>query len=243
MGAALGFLAGGIQTISGINQANSATNALMNYDRQELENVNRNRRVSTLGADLRREELQRASASQIEALQGAGSRGIIGGAGRVDEMVSRGAREIGADLDMQQIAIDRDFAEDEAKIRAMQENREMQDIAALSSQIQQGQQNTLYGAGNIIRSADPLIDKVGGLFGKEEKETPLGDLDMVDSTNAGKSFRGTRSGGSGIGSLPSDNIFDPLNFDTREAGTPITTTPVRGSNRFSLMDYYEDLYR
>lgn len=151
--AAAGALGAGVglyTTIQGAKQARDAKNALENYDRQELSNIAEGMQVSTLGSDIQKEEQARLASSQIDALQGAGTRGIIGGLGRVEAGNQAVNRQIGADLDMQQQEINQIRAQDEARIRDMQENREQADINALSSQYNTGQQNKMSGLGNII---------------------------------------------------------------------------------------------
>lgn len=162
--AAAGALGAGVglySTIQGAKQSKEAQRALEAYQRQEFQNVAEGMQVSTLGADLQREEQQRVAASQINALQEAGTRGIVGGAGRVEAGNQAVNRQIGADLDMQQKQIDQIRAQDEARIRDMQENREMQDISALSSQYNTGQQNMMSGLGNVIAGTGQAITGFG----------------------------------------------------------------------------------
>lgn len=154
MGSAVaGGLSAGVglyQTIQGAKQSRDAQNALENYQRQQLTNVAEGLQVSTLGADLQREEQARLAATQTEALRGAGTRGLIGGLGRVEAGNQAVNRQIGADLDMQQKQIDQMRAEDEKRIQGMIEQRQNQDIAALSSQYNTGQQNMMSGFGNVV---------------------------------------------------------------------------------------------
>ena len=154
MGVATGIVGAGLgitQSIMGAVQAKEAREALENIERQPLNNVAENMRVSTLGADLQREENARLAATQIDALRGGGSRAIIGGSGRVQEGSMRMNREIGANLDEQQVAIDRLYAQDQANIRGMKENRENADISALSSQYTAGRQGMFDGMSNVLR--------------------------------------------------------------------------------------------
>lgn len=139
------------QTIEGAKEQNNARNAMENYQRQTLENVYKNAQVSTLGADLQREEQARLVSSQVNALQGAGTRALVGGLGRVETGNQMVNQKIGANLDEQQKAIDQMTAEDQARIRAMQEAREQGDINALSSQYQSGKQDMNMGLGNIVQ--------------------------------------------------------------------------------------------
>jgi hypothetical protein len=150
--AATGALASGIQAISGAKQRRDARQALENYQRQELSNVAEGLQVSTLGADLQREEQARLAASQVGALQGAGVRGLVGGLGRVEAGNQMVNREIGANLDAQQKQIDQMYAQDQANIRGMQEQREVGDISALSSQYNAGNAMMWQGIGGISQS-------------------------------------------------------------------------------------------
>lgn len=161
MGSAVaGGLSAGVglfQAIKGAKQSRDAQNALENYQRQQLTNVAEGLQVSTLGADLQREEQARLAATQVDALKGGGSRAIIGGLGRVEVGNQAVNRQIGADLDMQQKQIDQMRAEDERRIQGMIEQRQNQDIAALSSQYNTGQQNMMSGFGNIIAGTGQAI--------------------------------------------------------------------------------------
>jgi hypothetical protein len=150
--AATGALASGIQAISGAKQRRDARQALENYQRQELSNVAEGLQVSTLGADLQREEQARLATSQVGALQGAGVRGLVGGLGRVEAGNQMVNREIGANLDAQQKQIDQMYAQDQANIRGMQEQREVGDISALSSQYNAGNAMMWQGIGGISQS-------------------------------------------------------------------------------------------
>jgi hypothetical protein len=162
--AATGALASGIQAISGAKQRRDARQALENYERQNLENIAEGLQVSTLGADLQREEQARMAASQVGALQGAGVRGLVGGLGRVEAGNQMLNRQIGADLDMQQRQIDQMYAQDQANIRGMQEQREVGDISALSSQYNAGNAMLWQGIGGIAQSG--MAGLSGGAFGK-----------------------------------------------------------------------------
>lgn len=164
----VGLLGSGFQAIKGAEQSAQARRELENYQRQQLENAYENVQVSTLGADLQREEQARLAASQTEALQGAGVRGLIGGLGRVEAGSQVMNAQIGADLDRQQQAINQAIAQDEAQIRAMQEQREMQDVSALSSQYNAGQQMFMSGLGGLGQTAIGM--GMSGMFDKKKKE-------------------------------------------------------------------------
>lgn len=167
------------QTISAAKQQADAKKALNNYKRQELSNVADGLSVSTLGADLQREEQARLASTQTSALSEAGSRAILGGAGRVEAGNQNVNAKISADLDAQQKEIDMLRARDEANMRNIQENREVSDISALSSQYNAGQQNKFQGLGNIVQGTGTVMNTTDfGGFTPQVKEvnalTPAG---------------------------------------------------------------------
>ena len=173
MGAATAVIGTGVglyQTIQGAKEKRDAQRALDSYQRQEPENVQEGRTVSTSGSDLQREEQARLASSQVDALRGGGTRALVGGLGRVESGNQRVNQQIGADLDMQQKEIDAAIAQDQANIRAMQENRENADIAALSSQYQSGKQDQNTGFGNTLTGMGML----GNKYAEWRKDKALG---------------------------------------------------------------------
>jgi len=160
----LGVVNGLSQMISGSKEKRAAQRALENYQRQQLENVQEGRTVSTLGSDLQREEQARLASTQVDALRGGGTRALVGGLGRVEAGNQRVNQQIGEDLDMQQKEIDAAIAQDQANIRGMQENRENADIAALSSQYMAAKQDQNTGIGNAITGAGMLGGSIEGFI-------------------------------------------------------------------------------
>lgn len=162
---ALGAIGGLAQTLQAAKQEKEASRALENYERQQLTNVANNLEVSTLGADIQRQEQSRLASTQIDALRGGGTRALLGGLGRVEAGNQNVNRQIAADIDMQQKQIQQQQAEDEARIRAMQENRENADVAALSSQVQAGRQDMWGGIGNMVRGVGMAGQAIGAMQG------------------------------------------------------------------------------
>ena len=160
----MSVVGGAYNMIQGAKQRKDAKNELDNYKRQELKNVAEDLQVSTLGADRQREEQARLSANQIDALQGAGTRGIIGGLGRVEAGSQAVNADIAANLDEQQKQIDAMKSEDDARIRGIQENREIGDINALSSQYNAGNEAMQMGIGQTIGGSGAIAN----YFSKEE---------------------------------------------------------------------------
>jgi hypothetical protein len=143
----------GYQAYSGSKQAAEARRDLENQPVQELKNSYRDLNVTRYGADLKSEEQQRLASSQVEALQGAGVRGVVGGLGRVEVGNQAVAKEIGADLDAQRKAIDQAIASGDMTIQQIEEQRKNANIAALSSQISAGQQQQWQGLQGVMQGA------------------------------------------------------------------------------------------
>jgi uncharacterized protein YqfA (UPF0365 family) len=157
---------GGIaKAASGAKQKRDATRAARRFRRQELKNVQEGRRVSTLGADLAREEMARATATTTEALQQGGIRGVVGGIGKVQQANIEAGRRIGAGLDVQQVQIDKEIAADEARIRAIQEGRDVQELSAIQQQVNAGQQQMWSGLGDVAAGVGGFA--ASGGFGGE----------------------------------------------------------------------------
>lgn len=158
--------------IRGSKEQRDASRALNEYQRQQLNNAYDNAQVSTRGADLQREEASRLASSQVDALQGAGTRGLVAGLGRVETGNQRVNLGIGANLDEQQKAIDQMKAEDDVRLRMMQENREQNDINALSSQYQAGKQDANMGMGNAIQGFGSIQNQLNFNRVMKQKEMP-----------------------------------------------------------------------
>lgn len=168
MGLVSGVVAGigGIaKAVSGASEARRAREALANYRRQELRNVYEGVGVSTLGADLRREEAARLAATSIDALQASGARGVLGGIGGVQQQSNLVNRQIAANLDEQQKQLDRLRAQDQARIRQIQEQREVADLQGLGQQLQTGRQDLFSGLGDIAG--------IAGSIGRQSQQSPF----------------------------------------------------------------------
>lgn len=118
----------------------AAQEAIDNYRRQTLQNAYSDVGVSRLGADLMREENARAMATSVDALRSGGIRGL-GMIGQVQQNTNRLNQGLAADLDRQQYGLNMARAQDTATMRAMQEQREMQDLAGLGRQLEAGRQD------------------------------------------------------------------------------------------------------
>ena len=166
--AGIGAIGGIAQMIGGAKEKREAADALARYKRQELTNQAEGLTVSTLGADLEREQQAQLAATQVDALKGAGTRGILGGLGRVEAGSQAVNQRIGAGLDMQQKQIDQEILNEDIRIRQMQEQRENADISALSSQYQSGKNDSAMGMGNLVQS----VGYGAQMFGKGANANP-----------------------------------------------------------------------
>lgn len=195
------------QTITGAQEKRNAQKSLENYKRQELENVAKDLQVSTLGADRQLAEQSRLASTQIGALQGGGTRALLGGLGRVEAGNQAVNDQITADLDQQQKQIDQMVAQDNANIRNMQENRENADINALSSQYQAGKQDMNMGLGNIVQGVGSVANQFGGTGAKTTDAigNPT-DTTSMTPNNALSTGVMTPTGGSGMNAVNDINV-------------------------------------
>lgn len=149
IGAGVSALGGLTKSIIGAKRAANARRALEQYQRQDLKNVTEGMRVSTLGAELQTQEAQRRFATSVDALRSGGVRGLVGGLGQQEQNQQMLQQNISADLDRQQTDIERMRAEDEARIRGMQEEREAGEIAGLGTELAQAREQVSSGIGDI----------------------------------------------------------------------------------------------
>lgn len=172
--------ASGVQMASGISRKRKAKRALENFKRQDLKNVTKDLKVSTLGAELQAQEQARRFSTSVDALRSGGVRGVVGGLGRQEQLQQLGTQRISADLDRQQMAIDRMAAQDEARIRGMQEARESGAVAGLGMEIASADAQLQQGAMGLAQSAASAATFIPGTTGGGE-----GVKDAVDVVNTG----------------------------------------------------------
>jgi hypothetical protein len=157
--AAIGIAVAGASMYMGEAQKKKAQKQMREYERQDIaegtspyENI----QVSTLGSDLMREENQLASANAYDVLGLSGDRAIVGGVGKVVSGTNNLNRVAQKELDDQKLKRDYAIAGDETALRSMREQRDNQNIAAISSQIaagNQGVQNGMMGMASGLAAA------------------------------------------------------------------------------------------
>lgn len=193
----IGLIAAGVSAVGGIvkgiagaKQAKQAREAIQNYKRQELKNVYGDLEVSTLGAELQREELARSTATSVQALQQGGARALGIGVGRVQEIAVDQSRQIGSDLDRQKQTIDQLKAGGEADLQSMRERREEADLAGLGNQLNVGQQNLMGGIGDVAGAF--TAGATSGATGAAGKTNPYLDASgnvKAEQTTANNPFQ------------------------------------------------------
>ena len=116
-------------------------------------------------------------------------------------------------------------AEDEARIRGIQENREISDVNALSSQYNAGNEAMQMGIGQAIGGAGSIANQFG-------KKDPITDTDVNKTTNTSNVTSTpnnelstgvmTKTGGSGLGATnqPIDDFGNKINTNTSNTALP-----------------------
>ena len=179
--AGVGAAGGLTKSIMGAKRAADARRALDQYQRQGLKNITEGMRVSTLGAELQTQEAQRRFASSVDALRAGGIRGVVGGLGQQEQQMQMIQQQISADLDKQQAQIDMMRAEDEARMRAMQEARETQEIAGLGTEMAMGKEQMFSGIGDIASVGMNAMAMAAGVPSAGSTTPPK--LNTLNSTN------------------------------------------------------------
>ena len=192
LAAGISFAGGAFKTLMGGLQASKAKRAMDNFQRQKLKNVTEGMKVSTLGAQLQTQEAQRRFATSVDALRAGGVRGLVGGLSQVDQQQAQVQRQISADLDRQQIAIEQMRAQDQATIRNMQEERESFDYQMLAGQSAAGRQAIYSGVGDMVSASAFAAMNMEG----EDGDTGgTGSTPPPPSVVPGQNYVPTRRGG------------------------------------------------
>jgi hypothetical protein len=192
LAAGISFAGGAFKTLMGGLQASKAKRAMDNFQRQKLKNVTEGMRVSTLGAQLQTQEAQRRFATSVDALRAGGVRGLVGGLSQVDQQQAQVQRQISADLDRQQMAIEQMRAQDQATIRNMQEERESFDYQMLAGQRAAGRQAIYSGVGDMV--SDGAFAAMN-MEGEDGDTGGTGSLPPKPLVVTGQNYVPTRRGG------------------------------------------------
>ena len=155
-------IAGGISKFfEGRKMQKWAQDKIEHFQWQDLENVYKNNQVSTLGADLQREENARTSSTAVDALREGGNRALVGGLGRIVANNNMVNRQIGANLDEQQKAIDMAKSSDDARIRDMVETRQSNELQGYGQMMNVGMGMKYAGTGDVVNGLGMAASTMG----------------------------------------------------------------------------------
>lgn len=162
-------IAGGIQAGKANKAKKAAAREAANMKEVPLTNIAEELKVSTLGAKNRQEGQSVLEATQTAALAESGTRGILGGIGRVAAGSQAVNKDIATNLDEQQKDIDSIRAQDAGRIRMTKEERQKAKLAALSSQYNAANDTEQQAYGNIIQSAGMAGNAASNKWGDPTK--------------------------------------------------------------------------
>jgi len=183
IGAGVAALGSAANIFAGASRSSKAQKVLENFKRQELKNITAGMRVSTLGAELQTQEAQRRFATSVDALSSGGVRGLVGGLGQQEQSQQAEQQRIAAGLDEQQIRIDQMAAEDEARMRSIQEGRESAAIAGLGMEVAAGRNQVAQGIGGIAQAGMSMVS--AGIGGIDSGGAMSSDLIKPQTTTMG----------------------------------------------------------
>lgn len=170
-GNAVGTVGGIMKFYEGRKMQKKAERMLDSFEWQDLQNPYESLQVSTLGADLQREEAGRNTASVVNAIQSGGSRAIIGGLGRVQAQNNLVNRQIAADLDQQQRSIDFAAAGQDVVNQGMTEQRQANELQGYGQMMNVGMNMKYGGIADVMNAAQAqgqtnmaIMDSVMGGF-------------------------------------------------------------------------------
>ena len=146
------------QASEGRRRQREAESDLDNYQRQQLTNAYANMNVPMEGYRMQQSGIQQNFADVAGSLAMTGARGVVGGSQALMSQTDLAMQKVRADLEESQMRIKSMVAEDEARIRGMQEAREQADITGLGQEIQAGRQQYYQG----IEGATSSIGQLGG---------------------------------------------------------------------------------
>tara|TARA_B110000259_G_C14022819_1_gene403653 strand:+ start:2910 stop:3482 length:573 start_codon:yes stop_codon:yes gene_type:complete len=185
MASAIGGAVGGFKKMKeGRELAEQGQEGIDNFSFDELTNPYEDLQISTAGAEMQAEEAARVSSTIMQAGRAGGTRGIAATAGRVQAQNNTVNRGIAAGLDEQQKAIDQATAQDETRIRAMQETRQSNELAGYGNMVDVGRDMRQSGMGDLV-AVGGAIDNIGmaaltgGLGGKSGLLSAIGKGDKI----------------------------------------------------------------
>ncbi|WP_185218853.1 hypothetical protein [Elizabethkingia meningoseptica] len=165
VGGVVGIGSGLAQSIGAGRRAKRIQEQIDNYQRQTLQNPYNTLQVSTMGADLQREDLARSMATNANLLSMGGSRGLVGGLPNLMAQQVAAEQQIAANLDQQYIQNQNMKAQGNAMVQQMQEQRERDDLLGLGNELNNARQERTNGINTMVQSGLGLANAAAsGVF-------------------------------------------------------------------------------
>lgn len=151
-----------------------AQKAINEFKWQDLSNPYQNQQVSTLGSQLQTEQANLAAAQDVGALQQGGTRALVGGLGRVEAQRNLVNRNVAANLDEQQKAINTAIANQEVANQQMRETRQANELQGYGQMMNVGLGMKYGGISDIANAAGAAGTALSGMYpeGFGAGETP-----------------------------------------------------------------------
>lgn len=178
-GAALAYSVG--KSIKDAKEKKAIEKEINNTKAPNLVNSGNGLQVSTLGADLEKEQQAQLASNQVQTAQEAGTRGVIGSVGKIAAGNQAVNAKIAANLDQQQKEIDFYKAQDESNIRALNEQRYKDKIAALSSQYNAANQSQQQAIGNAFSASQAAVSGFGANRAMQNNNNSTGNSQFSSS--------------------------------------------------------------
>jgi hypothetical protein len=160
--AATGLAMGAAKFFSGRAQQRKGEKFINNFKWQELKDPYGDLSVSTLGADMRKEEASRTTATSVDALSQGGARTLLGGLGKAQDSNNQVNKDIAAGLDEQQKNLDKLSAGQMVANQTAIEKRQGDELAGYGQMMNQGMAMKSQGMDNAINAVGAFGAGAGG---------------------------------------------------------------------------------
>lgn len=154
--ALVGTAISGYQAISSASEKKKVGDEIANYNRQDLVNSYRNMPLFTRGTDIMKEQSAINAASAIDTVRGGGARLVASTLPKIQSNLNKVDQEIALNLERQGIEREKMIAQGEERLTLLKEQRDIDNLNALSSQYNAAQQNFnqgLWGVASGVSSA------------------------------------------------------------------------------------------
>lgn len=175
IGAGLGAVTSSIQMIQASKQRREAQKFIDNFEPEELSNKFNDLQVSTLGADLKKEQDAMNVANATEAIRSSGSRAILGGTSNIINQSTDNMQKVGANLDQQQKSLDVLGAKDDVRIETIKEKRSQDELAGYGKMLDVANDSKKQAWSNMLKSVSMGASSMFGTSGDVNTNTFGGD--------------------------------------------------------------------